>query len=125
FLTQFWEQHGKKVGDEAGMTQSLLLPGPQGSKFSYGCQYHSEALLSWDDGLPVNGVIPEEDPKSLVIRNVVAHEAGHIMGLRHNFAGSFYSKVTAQEIAESTRKYLRTGAIDELPTSTSMMDYPG
>lgn len=125
FLTQFWEQHGKKVGDEAGMTQSLLLPGPQGSKFSYGCQYHSKALLSWDDGLPVNGVIPEEDPKSLVIRNVVAHEAGHIMGLRHNFAGSFYSKVTAQEIAESTRKYLRTGAIDELPTSTSMMDYPG
>lgn len=57
------------------------------------------------------------------VRSTVAHEMGHALGLRHNFAGSFSAKASAQEIREAARTYLKTPQHPGVETSTSIMDY--
>lgn len=57
------------------------------------------------------------------VRATVAHELGHALGLRHNFAGSSSAKVSTEEIYESAKNYLRDLEHRGLETSTSIMDY--
>ncbi|MCB0417687.1 MAG: zinc-dependent metalloprotease, partial [Bdellovibrionales bacterium] len=59
------------------------------------------------------------------VRMVVAHEVGHLMGLRHNFAGSLHTK--NYPIAERThlmKRYLAEKSVPEdVQVSSSVMDY--
>ena len=60
------------------------------------------------------------------VREVVAHEVGHIMGLRHNFAGSLGATLTAKELNEWFRDYLLGKPLDAYTnklSSTSIMEY--
>ena len=57
------------------------------------------------------------------VRATVAHELGHALGMRHNFAGSYSSKVSTKEIYESAKGYFKDLAHQGLETSTSIMDY--
>jgi hypothetical protein len=60
------------------------------------------------------------------VREVVAHEVGHILGLRHNFAGSLGATLTDKELDEWFKAYLTGKPLDAYTnklTSTSMMEY--
>lgn len=56
------------------------------------------------------------------IRIVFAHEMGHVMGLRHNFAGSFTNSITDDEIIAAEKSY-KNGQDKEIAVSTTVMDY--
>jgi len=60
------------------------------------------------------------------VREVVAHEVGHLMGLRHNFAGSLGATLTAKELNGWFRDYLLGNSLTPYTNklaSTSIMEY--
>lgn len=57
------------------------------------------------------------------VRATVAHEVGHTLGLRHNFAGSYSAKASYADIQKSASTYLTDLNHPGLETSTSIMDY--
>ena len=60
------------------------------------------------------------------VREVVAHEVGHVLGLRHNFAGSLNTTLTRTELNDWFRAYVAGQPLEaytnKLATS-SMMEY--
>jgi hypothetical protein len=60
------------------------------------------------------------------IREVVAHEVGHVLGLRHNFAGSLDGTLSRKELDDWFRAYVTgkpTDAWTNKLTGNSVMDY--
>jgi hypothetical protein len=60
------------------------------------------------------------------VRQVVAHEVGHVLGLRHNFAGSLEATLSHQELDEWFAKYLsgeEPEVTPEMIASSSVMEY--
>ncbi len=59
-----------------------------------------------------------------IIRQVVSHEVGHTLGLRHNFAGSNHANYKRADWMAKVKGYIRTGhAPKGLVVSSSVMDY--
>jgi len=61
------------------------------------------------------------------IREVVAHEVGHTLGFRHNFAASLDTNIDSKNYDKISKHYLLTGEVDsEVIPGSSVMDYtPG
>ncbi len=60
------------------------------------------------------------------VREVVAHEVGHVLGLRHNFAGSLAATLTQRELDDWFKDYLlgkNLSFYTNRISSTSMMEY--
>ncbi|HEV7925654.1 MAG TPA: zinc-dependent metalloprotease [Verrucomicrobiae bacterium] len=60
------------------------------------------------------------------VREVVSHEVGHVLGLRHNFAGSLAGSLTQTELDDWFRAYIAGKPLDSYTnkiTSASVMDY--
>ncbi len=58
------------------------------------------------------------------IRYVTAHEVGHTLGLRHNFAASFDAEVSKkEEVEDNIAKYLSDLTYMGAKLSTTVMDY--
>ncbi len=60
------------------------------------------------------------------VREVVAHEVGHVLGLRHNFAGSLGATLTRKELDDWFKAYLEGKPLDAYTnklSSTAMMEY--
>jgi len=60
------------------------------------------------------------------VREVVAHEVGHVLGLRHNFAGSLAASLSQTELDNWFRDYVAGKPLDAYTnriTSASVMDY--
>ncbi len=58
------------------------------------------------------------------VREVVAHEVGHTLGLRHNFAGSLASNLSSSTSQQAYENYLKNGQAPAYVTTTSsVMDY--
>lgn len=58
------------------------------------------------------------------VREVVAHEVGHTLGLRHNFAGNLSANVELSKLDDVLKKYLLTGEVQsDYVFSSSVMEY--
>lgn len=60
------------------------------------------------------------------VREVVAHEVGHVLGLRHNFAGSVSANMSRQQIDEWFQAYVTGQSLDAYTNhyaSSSIMEY--
>ena len=60
------------------------------------------------------------------VREVVAHEVGHVLGLRHNFAGSLSANLSHKQISDWFKSYLaddKTKASPEQLVASSVMEY--
>jgi hypothetical protein len=60
------------------------------------------------------------------VRQVVAHEVGHVLGLRHNFAGSLEATVSHKELQQWLERYLKgeePAVTPEMIVSSSVMEY--
>ena len=60
------------------------------------------------------------------VRHVVAHEVGHVLGLRHNFAGSLATTMTHQELDDWFKSYLLNTNYEAFTNkvgSSSVMEY--
>ncbi|WP_413586800.1 zinc-dependent metalloprotease [Bdellovibrio sp. HCB274] len=59
-----------------------------------------------------------------IVGEVMAHELGHVIGLRHNFAGTSNAPASDQEIAEAMALIEKDGTIKPVALSSTVMDYP-
>jgi hypothetical protein len=60
------------------------------------------------------------------VREIVAHEVGHVLGLRHNFAGSLTASLPQKELDDWFRAYIAGKPLDAYTnkiSSASVMDY--
>ncbi len=60
------------------------------------------------------------------VRETVAHEVGHVLGLRHNFAGSLAATLSRKELDDWFKAYVTDKPLDAYTnrlTSSSMMEY--
>lgn len=60
------------------------------------------------------------------VRETVAHEVGHVLGLRHNFAGSLAGTLSRKELDDWFKAYISGKPLDAYTnkiTSSSMMEY--
>lgn len=60
------------------------------------------------------------------VREVVAHEVGHVLGLRHNFAGSLHAVLNHRELDEWFKAYVTGDGLDAYTNryaSSSIMEY--
>jgi hypothetical protein len=60
------------------------------------------------------------------LREVVAHEVGHMLGLRHNFAGSLSNTLSHKELSDWFKAYItddQTKLLADRIPSSSVMDY--
>ncbi|MCH8921592.1 MAG: zinc-dependent metalloprotease [Planctomycetes bacterium] len=60
------------------------------------------------------------------VRNITAHEVGHVLGLRHNFAGSLGANVSPAELDEWFKSYLTGEKPKDMKgrwTTSSVMEY--
>jgi hypothetical protein len=67
---------------------------------------------------------PEEHSIAIEeVRAVAAHEAGHALGLRHNFAASSNVAITQKAILKAMSEYLADANFPGVMTGTTVMDY--
>lgn len=112
-------------------------PGPapqvslQGFQQTHLCDFEFESDFSIELAKIIDGIEKGTDTESSLlklaqdtVREAVAHEIGHTLGLRHNFAGSLETKVPNNKRDDVFKEYLVTGnAPEDMTTSSSVMDY--
>lgn len=84
------------------------------ARCSYGSRLAQDAAFSWAALKSAGAKIEEEDFMNQFLTDLVMHEVGHCLGLRHNFAGS-----TQLNIADM----LNDAKVSTVGLSASVMDY--
>lgn len=136
FLTSAFAFSGKnkareilrKLGQTTIPVSSLsLAPGVQGLEKEGWCNLEYKKTLVEALEQVTTGELSDAAIFKLsqdYVRTVVAHEIGHTLGLRHNFAGSLAATYHSQERPQIFAEYLKSGATNPAITySSSVMDY--
>ena len=104
-----------------------LMMKPQSNQPAVG-----NALCTLDQSKIVGSALSDSQETSAVekasvdtIRTVLAHEMGHVLGLRHNFAGSSTRAITDAELMLAKENYLLGNHTELRASSTTVMDYTG
>lgn len=71
-------------------------------------------------GLVVDRPLIEQEDS---VRNVIAHEMGHVLGLRHNFAGTSSSGVSDLDIRNAVDRAIKGDNSKPVALSSTVMDY--
>ena len=111
----------------SGAKNKLIKLGLKGFENRHNCLYDvTERLRDSLTDLLANGSTDEAILKVSqdYVREVSAHEVGHVLGLRHNFAGSHAVNYKLKDRSEIYNRYLQEGKTPEgvIPGS-SVMDY--
>ncbi len=128
-LRAFQEIAGPKKDDKKG-AQRLSLPFLSSAEccesdpatFAAQMANGLEAMLATDALDDAAALRAAQD----YVREVVAHEVGHILGLRHNFAGSLGATLTSKELDDWFNAYLSGKPLDSYTNkiaTTSVMEY--
>jgi hypothetical protein len=86
----------------------------------------NQALVDGMGAVAAKDLTPQQALKAAqdLIREVVAHEVGHTMGLRHNFAGSLSASYKVSDREKLFKQYIDFGSTPAgVVTSSSVMDY--
>lgn len=116
-------------GDKKPPSQDEMILTAQQLRESQLCQMHSGEALGrlYTHRESIAALPPERlDALSLdVLRTVVAHEVGHTLGLRHNFAASAINEWSGGEEEKIIRGFLQSGKLENAvpPPVASVMDY--
>ena len=132
----------RAMREMAGDKKSSTIPGSQGEAaqgFPWMtanglCQIQApEFALQYAQGLEdllsKEGLTDEATLRTSqdYVRQVVAHEVGHVLGLRHNFAGSVAATLNRLELDEWFQSYVTNGVLDSYTNryaTSSIMEYP-
>jgi hypothetical protein len=98
---------------------------PAGFSNRTGCTLKYSDFQS-HQGLYVHNVEPENLERGArdMVRAVIAHEVGHTMGLRHNFAGSQDSQIKSHgELEKVSKAYFSNPKHGGAVTANTVMDY--
>lgn len=118
----------KKNGEETAETRAEPLFSNARACEADGLMF-AESFVAGLEAALSNPAFSESSAKRVAgdyVRLVVAHEVGHILGLRHNFAASLSTTVSPKEMAEWFDSYIaddETKLFEDRLPSASVMDY--
>lgn len=121
--------HARDPESEGSAKTSSLRIALKGFQKDRLCNYRPSQHFITELSNIVNSDIPDLDRVLLKIsqdyvREVVAHEIGHVLGLRHNFSGSLAVNYQNGALDGYYQNYLETGnSPDGIVTSSSVMEY--
>lgn len=110
-----WILHGSRTTAQHALQQRLRAIGWSTRSCGFQIGKAENASMAW---LALNasfpGRISREDYVRAYIRETVAHEVGHLLGLRHNFIAS--TRLTTEQLGDEA-------IIAQFSTTASVMDY--
>ncbi len=96
------------------------ITNPVNSKLEKPAHYH--CLLEQAQLGSASSVNNVDKATTDILRYVMAHEVGHVLGLRHNFAGSSTTTHSDLELQQALQLY-EAGKESNIPLNTTVMDY--
>ena len=126
-LAQENEEDSPKDGEEKERGRTAFWPRSRVCHVSpqaFAKQYAEglEAVLAHPDASDETVLQMSQD----YVRAIVAHEVGHVLGLRHNFAGSLDTTVSHERLEKWLHAYLKQEDLSEFEndyTANSIMEY--
>jgi hypothetical protein len=116
YMTSFFGKLGEGFPQKSAATAAIS---PAGMSSAITCVYPTEGLTKIAGASKDNFAQFAEDQ----IRSVLAHEVGHTLGLRHNFAASTQSSLNFAQTDLQKSNYVADGKHPGAEIATSVMDY--
>jgi len=123
----------KYLANKSKQTENEFVLGIKGFHNPSVCQYTGaqHPLLALQKIIDNTANIPPQEAEKIYlrfaqdyIRSVTAHEIGHTLGLRHNFAGSTSTTITPELLPAVQKTYFLTGELlSEMTPGSTVMDY--